>query len=115
MNNNEKEALRRKISRSAQNDYRNYMKSIVVEMEKANAVGNSSETYRLEKKIATKGKTTLSTQPSKYDAGNLITSNEHQLELWAKFIENKFAAHPGEPEVVLHCNNKAEVPPPSLD
>ena len=115
LNNDEKDALRREIGRSARNDYRNYMESIITEMEKANAVGNSSETYRLAKKIATKGKTTLSTQPSKDDAGNPITSNEHQLELWANFLDDKFAAQPGEPEVVLHSNNEEEVPPPSLD
>ena len=33
--------LRREISRSARNDYRNHIESIVVQMENANAVGNS--------------------------------------------------------------------------
>jgi hypothetical protein len=84
-------------------------------MEKANAVGNISEVYRIAKKLATKGKTTLSTQPSKDDHGNLITDNEQQLELWAQFLEKKFAAQDGEPEVILHSDTEEDVPLPTFD
>lgn len=84
-------------------------------MDRANAVGNSCETYRLAKKISSKGNTTLSTQPSKDESGNLITTNEQQLELWAKFLEEKFAAQPGEPDVILHSASETEVPLPTFD
>jgi len=78
-------------------------------MEQANAVGNTTEVYRIAKKLANKGKTTLSTQPSKDKDGNAITSNEQQLDLWAEFLE-KIEAEEDEPEVVLHAENEEELP-----
>ena len=111
----EKKRLRREISRSARNDYRQHIESIVAQMEQANAVGNSKETFRLAKQIATKRKTTSFAQPSIDDQGSPITSNEQQLELWARFLEEKFRAQPGEPDIILHSDSELDVPPPTLD
>ena len=105
----------RDISRSARNDYRDFVESVVEDMEQANSLGKYSDTFRMAKQLSGKGKTTSCTQPAKDDQGNLITDTKQQLELWAKFIENKFAAHPQEPEVILHSDDEAPVPPPSME
>lgn len=74
------------ISRSARNDYRNYVESIVADMEKANSVGKYSDTFRMAKQLAGKGKTTSCIQPAKDEQGNPITNTNQKLELWAKFL-----------------------------
>ena len=108
LNADQRKELIKEISRSARNDYRNHMESIVEEMEQMNAVGKISETFRLAKRISSKGKTKLSTQPSADEQGIAITSNEQQLELWAKF-----AAQAEEPEVILY--SEVAVPLPTFD
>ena len=69
MNEKENKNLERKINRSAKDDYRNHVEELVDDMEQENAVGNTTEVYRIAKKLASKGKTTLSTQPSKDKQG----------------------------------------------
>ena len=74
-------------------------------------MGNSSQVYKLAKSLKPSGKGNSFCQPSKDSAGNPITSNEQQLEEWAKFLEVKFAARPNEPEVDLNNLNGEEDPP----
>ena len=69
MNEKENKSLERKINRSAKDDYRNHVEELVDDMEQENAVGNTTEVYRIAKKLASKRKTTLSTQPSKDKQG----------------------------------------------
>ena len=103
------------ISRSVRNDYRNFVDSLVTDMEKAYSVGKHSEIIRLAKQLSGKGKTTSCTQPSRDDQGNPITDTDQQLELWANFLEKKFSAGPEEPEVFLHAEDEAVVPLPALE
>ena len=107
--------MKKAISRSSRNDYRSYVESIIIDMEQANAVGKTSETFKLAKKLASQGKTTLFTQPSKDEYGKPITSTDQQLKLWANFLENKFSAQANEPEVALQCEYEEEVPLPRLE
>ena len=110
-----KKNLKKQISRSARQDYRTHVESIVEEMEQMNSIVKTSEIFRLAKQLTSKGKTTLSTQPSVDENGLPITSTQQQLELWAQFLQNKFSAQPNEPEVVLHAEEEQEVEMPSLE
>ena len=64
--------------------------------------------YRLSKSLATKRKCNAFIQPSVDHLGNEITSTEQQLESWAVFLEDKFAARPNEPVIDLSEPGNAE-------
>ena len=115
MSEEERNQAKKEIQRSARDDYRNHIDSVVTEMEQADAVGKTTQVFRLAKVLATKGKTTLFTQPSKDELGRPITSSEKQLELWANYLEKKFSAQPNEPHVQLHSINEEDEPLPSLE
>ena len=108
---NDKKTINKEISRSVRSDYRTFVENVVCDLEKANSVGNSSQVYKLAKSLKPSGKGNSFCQPSKDSAGNPITSNEQQLEEWAKFLEVKFAARPNKPEVDLNNLNGEEDPP----
>ena len=101
MNDEGRKSIKKEISRSARDDYRAHINNLVIEMEKANEVGNITQVYRTAKKLSSKQNGSTFCQPSKDTNGNLITSTEQQLELWAKFLEGKFVACVGEPNVDL--------------
>ena len=85
-------------------------------MEQSNDVGKYSDTFRMAKQLSGKGKTTCCTQPAKGEQGNIIIDTEQQLELWAKFLEAKFAKGQEEPdEVNLRSDDEEPVPPLSLE
>ena len=111
----DKKSMRKAISRSARNDYRNHVESIITDMEQANAVGKTSEVFKIAKRLASQGKTTSFTQPSKDQHGNPITSTDEQLKLWADFLENKFSAQSGEPVIELCDDNAENTPLPQLE
>ena len=75
MSKTEQADLKREISRSARNDYREYIGNIVEDMEKADSVGNYSEVFKLSKRVSSR-KGNAFTQPSKDHLGNTITSTE---------------------------------------
>jgi hypothetical protein len=100
MRTTEKTHIKKEINRSARNDYRDYIRNIVEDMEKAGSVGNYTEVFKLSKRLSSKNGSAF-TQPSKDHLGNPITSTEQQLESWAIFLEKKFAASPQEPSVDL--------------
>ena len=111
-----KVAMRKKISRSARDDYRRDVESIVGHgTSKLCRQHHWSISHCIAKRLASNSKTTQTTQPSKHEDGNLRTSTDQQLELWANFLEKKFAAQPGEPEIELHADSKEDVPPPTFD
>ena len=66
----ERQAARKQISRSARNDYRDFVKSVVDDMEKANSIGKYSETFKMAKQLSGKGKTTSCIKPAEDDQGN---------------------------------------------
>ena len=77
------------ISRSCRDDYREYIDSILQDMEAAERVGNAREVTRLTK-ILTKGKSSNIT-PSKDLSGSPITSSKQLLVSWNEFLAKKFA------------------------
>ena len=68
----ERKETKKKNSMFARNDYRDHVESVVQQIEKAHAVGRSSETFNLTKQLSGK-KSSGNIQPSKDDLGNVIT------------------------------------------
>ena len=97
----EKLEYRKDISRSARNDYRDYVNNIITDIESDIAAGQTSDIFRKAKSLSTRPKGSRFDQPSVDLDGNLITSSEQQLEAWAKFLEKKFSARADEPVVEL--------------
>ena len=108
----ERKQINTQISRSARNDYRTYVENILTDIEREGSAGNITEVYRLSKSLATKRKCNAFIQPSVDHLGNEITSTEQQLESWAIFLEDKFAARPNEPVIDLSepADNAENVP-----
>ena len=90
MSQSEKKAINKQISRSARNDYRDHVESVLQDIEHAYAQGNSTDVFRLTKSLSNKKSTNLFVQPAKDCNGNPITSAEEQQEAWATFLEGKF-------------------------
>ena len=67
--------------------------------------------------LETKRKCNAFIQPSVDHLGNEITSTEQQLESWAVFLEDKFAARPNEPVIDLSepTGNAENIPDISLE
>ena len=76
------------ITRSCRDDYREYIDSIIQDMEAAERVGNAREVTRLTK-ILTKGKPSNIT-PSKDLSGSPITTSEQLLASWNEFLAKNF-------------------------
>ena len=72
--------------------------------------------FKLAKQLSTKrsGISTQHIQPALYDAGNPITSTEQQLNLWADFLDTKFAAGQDQPKIDLVDPSKTEPYPPII-
>ena len=67
-------------------------------------------TTRLSKSLSNKRNGNRFVQPSVDLHGNRIMDNEQQNEAWATFLEKKFAARPGEPEVTFANSDAVEIP-----
>ena len=93
--------LSKEISRSARDDYRTYVRNIIEDIERENSAGNITNVFRLSRHLSSKQKSNLSVQPAIDAQGNVITSNEQQLECWAEFLDSKFAARDNESLVDL--------------
>ena len=65
MSQSEKEAINKQISRSARNDYRDHVESVLQDIEHANAQGNSTDVFRLTKSLSNKKSTNLVCTTSK--------------------------------------------------
>lgn len=115
MNVDERKTINKDISRSARNDYRDHVNSVLTDIEKEGSVGNITEVYRLSKSLSTKRSGNAFVQPSVDLQGNEITSSEQQLEAWAVFLEEKFAARPNEPEIDLQQTPANEDLVPDID
>ena len=111
MSDDGRKAANKEISRSARDDYRNHVESILQDIEEANSRGSTTEVFRLAKSLSTKRRGNTCVQPSADSDGNPITCAEEQQEAWAKFLEKKFAARPDEPEVVLDQDPDEPTPP----
>ena len=97
----EKVGYRKAISRSARNDYRDYVNDIITDLESDIAAGQTSDIFRKAKSLSNRPQGSRFDQPSVDLEGNMITSTDHQLEAWACFLEEKFSARADEPIVEL--------------
>ena len=76
----QQKCLNKKISRSARNDYRDYVENILDDIEKESSAGNMTNIVRLSKRLSSRQKGNLSIQPETDSSENIITSSEEQLE-----------------------------------
>ena len=111
MNAHDRKILNKQISRSARDDYRRYVDSLVHDIERENSVGNSTEVFRLAKSLSANQNRNLHIQPAIDQEGSPITSTEQQQDEWANFLEKKFAARDGETEVNLQQTEDETLPP----
>ena len=113
MDTEERKTINKQISRSARNDYREFVETVLTDIDREDQAGNSREVYRLAKQLKPKsGKSYI--QPSVDVQGQPITDNEQQLNAWADFLEQKFASRDNEPEVHLP-DDHIEVPEIQLE
>ena len=107
----ERKILYKEIKRSARNDYRNYVDKIVLDIETADRIGDSTSVYKIANVLSSKGNGNKFCQPSTDNNGHMITSTEQQLEAWAVFLEEKFSSRPDEIFPILECQNDEEAIP----
>ena len=112
LNDDQRKQLKRAISRSARNDYRDYVANILTDIEKEDRIGNCKEVFRLTKSLSNKRKGNQFVQPSVDIHGNEIETTEQQLDAWAEFLEPKFAARANEP--IIDLSDNAEIAEPSI-
>ena len=101
LSDDQRRQIKKDVSRSARQDYRDYVDSILEDIEQADSVGNTKEVFRLSKSLSNKRNGNKFIQPSVDSQGNEIMNDDQQLDSWATFLDNKFAARPGEPEIML--------------
>ena len=87
--------LQKRIQESCLNDFKKWVLDVVVDMEKADAVGNTKKVFNLVKMLSNKPRTPPTNLTSD-DAGNLLRSPEDIAKIWEKFLSEKFAATPEE-------------------
>ena len=97
----QRKAVNKEISRSAKNDYRLYVEGVLCDIEQANSAGNTTEVFKHAKQLSSRGEGNRFVQPILDNNGDPITTTEQQHQLWADFLEQKFAAIPNDPEVDL--------------
>ena len=90
----ERKQTQHSIVKSIRKDYLDYIDSILVEMEKAESVGNSREITKLRKQLC--GKPSKSTMPSKDKNGEAIASEAQLLDCWNDFLKEKFTKPPSD-------------------
>ena len=86
----ERRAANKAIWSSSRNDYRDYMDSVITEMEIAERKGNMREISRLTKIIS--GKSAELVMPSKDLSAAPITSSQQLFKSWNEFLTAKFSA-----------------------
>ena len=101
MTSTQRKAANKNISRSARNDYRQYVEGVLGDIETANAAGNVTEVFKCAKQLSSRGTGNSFLQPTLDGNGDPITTTEQQHQLWADFLDNKFAAISNDPEVDL--------------
>ena len=80
-------------------------------IETANAAGNVTEVFKCAKQLSSRGTGNRFIQPTLDGNGDPITTTEQQHQVWADFLDNKFAAIPNDPEVDL--SDPPDEPPPA--
>ncbi|VDP89296.1 unnamed protein product, partial [Schistosoma mattheei] len=86
--NEERSQLKRKLTSSLRNDRERWWVAKAREMEKAAAIGNSTQLFRLVKEIGIR-KPTVSEIISEKD-GHIIHSQSRRLDRWAEHFRNQF-------------------------
>ena len=87
----ELQKIQQRITQSCCDDFKKWVNDAVIEMEKADAVGNTRKIYNLANMLSNKPKrppTNLTTD----DEGNLLNSPEDVAKTWEKFLSQKFSA-----------------------
>ena len=102
---------------NTERDISQSVNDILNDIENDISEGKTSDIYRKAKSLSSHPKGSSFVQPSVDPEGNIITSSEQQLEEWAKFLENKFAARENEPVVDLSNSESTDetVPVISVD
>ena len=90
LNNSERKAATKAIANSSREDYREYIDSILTDMEAAERTGNTRKLNILIKSLCKKSNTS-DIMPSKDLDGKPMTSKHQLLESWNKFLISKFA------------------------
>ena len=112
MDQEQRNNINKAISRSARADYRQYVDNVLTDMESAEKAGKTDVVFKIAKQLSTKRNGNQHTQPALDDNGNPITSTKQQLNLWADFLDKKFAPGVNEPEIDLSDPPEAEPSPP---
>ena len=83
--------IQKQIQESCLSDFKEWVSNAVVEMEKADAVGNTRKIFNLVKMLSNKPKTPP-TNLTHDKAGNLLRSPEDVAKTWENFLSQKFSA-----------------------
>ena len=86
---NERKAATRAIANSCRQDYREYIDSIITDMENAIKSGNTRKLNRLIKQLSKKSNPSP-IMPAKDLSGNTILSTDQLLSAWNEFLTKKF-------------------------
>ena len=105
MSASERKTATTNIWKSSREDYRQYLDSIITDIETADRNGNIREVTRLTKIIA--GNRTTSIMPSKDLCSTPIPSTQQLLHSWNEFLSKKFAS----PDADDNRNLEHTVPP----
>ena len=79
MSTEERKVINKQISRSARNDYRNYVDNVLSDMDSADQTGNSREVYRLSKQLANNKSGKSFIQPTTDLQGEQIVSSDSKV------------------------------------
>ena len=100
----ERKLTNRTITKSCCEDYREYIDSMIGEMEAAERVGNQHEVTRITKVLSNRNSFSI-VMPSRDLHGDPITSSHLLLNAWNEFLSKKFAT----PESDLHRSREHTV------
>jgi len=108
----ELKVMNNQIAKSAREDTRAFLENLVGEIEQANVRGNTSDVFRLVKKVAFSNPSNFQKMPSTTIDGEPLTSIEDLLSQWEKFLEEKFKSvlqHQDEEKAFAFIQGELEV------
>ncbi|CAH8660484.1 unnamed protein product [Heterobilharzia americana] len=109
--NEERAQLKRRLMKSLRNDREQWWAAKVKQMEKAAAIGNSRQLFRLIKETGGKRSTTVSETIAEKD-GSVIHSQGRRLERWVEHFEEQFNWPPATsalPAIQSHPESDIEI------
>ena len=105
MDSSERTAINKNITSSCREDYREYIDSMLGDMDAAERVGNLRETTRITKALSNRNSSFSNVMPSRDLNGEPITSTNQLLDSWNEFLSKKFAM----PDSDLHRSREHTV------